>query len=81
MQHAAQGADGPVSRGSGLQKGVTLGGGEIEASAFSVVEWGGRVHDCNRLLAFCFTVQQNEAGKGLELQCGSTRARDGRTVF
>jgi hypothetical protein len=50
VQDAAQRPDGPVGLGSSLQKGVTLGGGQIQASAFGVVELGGRVHDCNRIL-------------------------------
>lgn len=49
MQDAAQGADGPVGLGGGVQKGVTLDRGEIEASALGVVKLNAFVHDGTEL--------------------------------
>jgi hypothetical protein len=44
IEHAAQGADGPVSLGGGVQKGVTLGRSEREASALGVVQLEAVMH-------------------------------------
>lgn len=45
IQDGAQGPYGPVGLRGGVQEGVALGGGEIEASAFGVVQLDAFVHD------------------------------------
>jgi hypothetical protein len=72
IEHPAQGADGLIGLG---------GGGQIQASAFGIVEWGGRVHDVTLYWSSVSRSSQMKLEKAWNVAPAQLARRPGRRIY